>query len=103
MLAYQSLLKGLSKITFDKSFARQQLQTHPEVLAEAYQTILRAAGISDAYEKVKALTRGQYVTPADLKMFIQNLHLDKQTTQKLLAIDVYSYIGLAIKLAGGKQ
>ncbi len=103
VLAYQSLLKGLSKITFDKSFARQQLQTHPEVLAEAYQTILRAAGISDAYEKVKALTRGQYVTPADLKMFIQNLHLDKQTTQKLLAIDVYSYIGLAIKLAGGKQ
>lgn len=102
VLAYQSLLKGLSKADFDAAAARAELAAHPEVVAEAYQTILRAAGVTDAYEKMKTLTRGHRVTAKDLKQFISSLKLDKNTTQKLLALDVFSYTGLADKQAGGK-
>lgn len=102
VLAYQSLAKGLSKTDFDAQTARAELVAHPEVLAEAYQTILRSAGVANAYEKVKALTRGHTVKPNDLKQFIKKLNLDKTTTEKLLALDVCSYTGLAEKQAGGK-
>ena len=102
VLAYQSLLKGLNKTDFDARAAQAELAAHPEVLAEGYQTILRAAGVTHAYEKVKALTRGRAVTKKDLEQFIKKLNLDKNTTHKLLALDVFSYIGLAAKQAGGK-
>ncbi len=102
VLAYQSVLKGLSKTDFNAQAAKKELAAHPEVLAEAYQTILRAAGVAHAYEKMKALTRGRVITQKDLKQFIVNLKLDKNTTQKLLALEVFSYVGLAEKQAGGK-
>ena len=102
LLAYQSLLKGLRKTDFDACAAKAELLAHPEVLAEAYQTVLRAAGVDGAYEKMKAFTRGRAVTAEDLKIFIQSLNTDKKTKQKLLALDVCSYTGLAPRQAGGK-
>ena len=102
LLAYQSLLKGLRKTDFDARAARAELEAHPEVLAEAYQTVLRAAGVEGAYEKLKAFTRGRAVTAEDLKTFIHSLNTDEKTKQKLLALDVCSYTGLAPRQAGGK-
>ena len=101
VLAYQSLLKGFAKTQFNQAVAKEELARHPEVLAEAYQTILRAAGVQNAYEQVKALTRGHAVTQAELSEFVKKLKLDKNTTQKLLALIVYSYTGLAAKQAKG--
>lgn len=103
LLAYQSLLKGLQKTAFDAAAARAELAAHPEVLAEAYQTILRAAGVPGAYEKLKVVTRGNAVTLPDLKRFIVSLNLDKKLTQKLLALLPENYIGLAAAQAGGKH
>ncbi len=102
LLAYKSLLKGLNKTDFNTQAAQAELLAHPEVLAEAYQTILRAAGVPGAYEKLKALTRGRSVTAQDFKQFAQSLDLDQKTKQKLLALDVCSYVGLAPEQAGGK-
>lgn len=103
LLAYQSLLKGLNKTDFNAVAAKEELLCHPEVLAEAYQTILRASGIPDAYEKLKALTRGKKLTEKDLQKFVEDLHLDDKTKQKMLALDAASYIGLAPQQAGGKK
>jgi len=102
VLAYQSLLKGISKINFDTATAKAELAMHPEILAEGYQTILRAAGLPDAYEKVKFLTRGHQLAPEDLERFVASLQVDKNTKEKLLALNVFAYIGLAEKQAGGK-
>lgn len=101
LLAYKSLLKGLKKTDFNASAAKAELSAHPEVLAEAYQTVLRAAGVAGAYEQVKALTRGRAVTAEDFKRFAAGLNLNEKTKEKLLALDVYSYIGLAEKQARG--
>ena len=103
LLAYQSLLKGFNKTDFDARAAKTELLAHPEVLAEAYQTVLRAAGVDRAYEKMKAFTRGRAVTEEDLKQFAQKLDADEKIKQKLLALDICSYVGLAVKQAGGKK
>lgn len=102
LLAYKSLLKGLDKTDFNAREAKAELLNHPETLAEAYQTLLRAAGVGGAYEKLKAFTRGSAVTADDFKRFTQSLNLDEKTKKKLLALDVCSYIGLAPEQAGGK-
>lgn len=103
LLAYKAVLKGLGKTDFDARAARAELAAHPEVLAEAYQTVLRACGVPGAYEKLKAFTRSRSVTEEDFKRFAENLNLDGKTKQKLLALDAASYVGLAPKQAGGKK
>lgn len=102
LVAYTSLRKGLGKISFNRHAAKEQLVSHPEVLAEGLQTVLRAAGVSDPYEKVKTFTRGRGITRQDLNRFIDELDADENTKQKLRALDVFNYIGLAVRQAGGK-
>ncbi|RXH28934.1 hypothetical protein XH99_14075 [Bradyrhizobium nanningense] len=46
---------------------------HPEVLAEAYQTILRSKGYPNAYDALKSLSRGAKITLADLHAFVDDL------------------------------
>lgn len=53
-----SLLRGLDRLAFVPAKALTDLEAHPEVLAEAYQTLLRKEGIPDAYDRLKSLTRG---------------------------------------------
>ena len=103
LLAYLSLLKGIKKTDFNSSLAKEELLSHPEVLAEAYQCILRAAGVSGAYEKLKNFTRAQAVTAQDFKPFIESLNLDNKTKQKMLELQICSYIGLSAEQAGGKK
>ena len=103
LLGYRSLLKGLKKTDFNAAAAKEQLLAHPEVLSEGYQTILRTSAVSGAYEKLKAFTRDKHITAEDLKQFVESLDISKQTKQKMLALDVLSYIGLADKQAGGEK
>lgn len=102
LTAYLSVLKGLTKISFDRAAARGELNNHPEVLAEAMQTILRAAGAEKPYEKLRDFTRGRTLTPQALREFIRNLDTDDLTKQKLLSLTPEKYLGLAAELAEGK-
>ena len=99
LVAYQSVLKGLSKISFDRAAARAELCAHPEVLAEAVQTILRAAGYPGAYEKLRDFTRGRPMTAALWKEFIEGLPVDGPTRTKLRALTPETYVGRARELA----
>ena len=83
LLAVSSLLKGLSKITFDRAVLKRELDDHPEVLAEAIQILLRKHGIPDAYERLKKLTRGAKVTRASLLAFTDSLPLSKAEKERL--------------------
>lgn len=103
LLAYRSLLKGLKKTDFDKNVSKVHLLAHPEILAEAYQTILRSACVSGAYEKLKSITRNQHITMEGLCQFVKDLDIEDTVKQKMLALDVLSYIGLASKQAGGEK
>lgn len=99
-LGWQSLLLGLSKLEVNKNKLAADLNNHPEVLAEAIQTILRKNGDSQAYEKLKKLTRGQKLTLEIIREFVESLKLPKQEKERLLKLTPAKYVGLAEKLVG---
>lgn len=102
LLAYQNILTGLAKMHFNAEVATAELQAHPQVLAEAYQVLLRAHGVQQSYEKLKAFTRGKDVTLEDLHQFIQSLPLENAIKAELLAVKVEKYVGLSAEQARGE-
>ena len=97
-LGWASLLVGISKLELNKKAILADLNDHPEVLSEAIQTVLRRAGDPDAYEKLKALTRGQKITKLLLDEFVKTTDLPKADKERLLELTPATYIGLAGKL-----
>ena len=61
-LALLSVQGGLRKIAVDHGALAAELEDAWEVLAEAVQTVLRKQGHANAYEQLKALSRGQRLT-----------------------------------------
>ena len=102
VVAYASFLKGFSKIAFDRKAARNELEQHPEVLAEGLQTILRAEGFEQPYETLKKFTRGRKVTPELLQQFIDSLPVQATVKKRLKNLTLTNYTGLAARLAEGK-
>ena len=98
-LAYESFLKGLSKLEADAERLNVDLEANWEVLAEAVQTVMRRHGVDEPYEKLKALTRGRRVDGEALRKFIKELEIPNDAKARLLAMTPQSYIGLAAKLA----
>lgn len=101
-VAYNSFLKGLSKIEADAKACLAALKKHPEIAAEGLQTILRANGVKDAYEQLKTLTRGKQVTRKELETFINKLELPQTVKNKLKNLNETNYLGLAQKIAKGE-
>ena len=86
LLATSSLRKGLKKLLVNKKVIQKELDDHPELLAEAIQTVLRKNGVPHAYEKLKDVTRGEQVTKDDMLAFIEKLKIpeaDKKTLRRI--------------------
>ena len=99
LVAYKSLLKGLTKMRINEDQIRKDLNSHWEVLAEAFQTIMRRYGISDAYEQLKELTRNKSINKNQLRNFIEKLSLPQKEKEYLKSITPSNYIGFAPSLA----
>ncbi len=99
LLAYRSFGKGLSKITPDTAALHNDLKDRYEVLTEAIQTVLRYHGVPDAYEQVKAASRGKSFDKATYLHFVEGLPLPKDVKARLLALRPETYLGLAETLA----
>ena len=98
LLAYFNLTRGLNQIEANEAKLRADLETHWDVIAEGAQTILRAAGVADAYEQLKTLTRGKGLDRADYEAWVANLSVDKSVKQSLRELTPFSYLGLAEQL-----
>ena len=94
-LALQQTMKGLDRIDLDREGCLAEVSAHPEVLAEAIQTILRAEGVDNAYDLLKTLTRGQALSMDDLHVWIDGLDLQDGVKVRLRALTPASYVGLA--------
>lgn len=97
-LAYDSLLKGLSKISVDEVKLRAELNEHWEILTEAVQVALRAEGDSEGYEKLQQLAQGKKLTATDYQDFVQSLTLSPALKARLLALTPETYLGSAVEL-----
>jgi len=98
LLAWTNFQRGLKRIAPDEEKLKAELNAHWEVVSEGAQTILRAAGKSDAYESLKEQTRGRVLTESDYKAWCNSIDVDEPTREKLKALSPESYIGLAIQL-----
>ncbi len=98
-LAYESFLKGLSKLEADAERLAADLDANWEVLAEAVQTAMRRHGVDEPYEKLKALTRGRRIDAEAMRKFIKELEIPNDAKARLMAMTPGTYIGLAAKLA----
>jgi len=93
------MVAGLNKLEPDARRMEDDLASNWEVLGEAIQTVMRRYGQGDAYERLKALTRGEKITPSKLREFIDDLELPEDAKQRLRQLEPASYIGLAATLA----
>lgn len=99
LIGYRSLVRGFGQVGVNQNALREALAAHPEILAEAIQTVLRVAQVEMPYEKLKALTRGKAVSMADLAAFIDGLDIRPELKARLLAVTPENYTGLASQLA----
>lgn len=99
LIAWSSLGRGLEKIEPARERMAADLDGAWEVLAEAVQTVLRAAGVPGGYELLKELTRGRTIDAAAFVAFVDTLPLSEAEKMRLRALRPADYIGLAGKLA----
>ena len=100
LIGYQALSRGLGKVSVNTETMLEALQSHPEVIAEAIQTVLRKEGVEVPYEQLKMLTRGRKVSLEDFAKFIDGLDIDEKVKMHLKGIRPENYIGLASEIAG---
>jgi adenylosuccinate lyase len=99
LLAYNACLRGLGKLEADPTRMAEDLETNWEVLAEPVQQVMRKHGVPEAYEKLKALTRGKRLDRRQLAAFIRSLPIPAEAKKRLLALTPATYTGLAAALA----
>ncbi|MGN6513790.1 MAG: adenylosuccinate lyase [Lysobacteraceae bacterium] len=99
LIGFDSLARGLGKLSANPQRLADDLDAAWEVLAEAVQTVMRRHGLPNPYEQLKALTRGQGITGESMQAFIAGLDLPRDAKQRLLAMTPATYTGLAERLA----
>jgi adenylosuccinate lyase len=99
LLGYIKAQDGLGKVVPNEEVMREELEATPEIIGEAVQTILRREGHGDAYERVKALTRGKRVTLDDFRDLFDELDVDDDVREELHALTPAGYTGIAADLA----
>lgn len=99
LLSWRMIREGLSRIAIHPETIQQDLDRHPEVLGEAVQTLLRHAGMQDAYERIKDLMRGRNLDQATFTAWLHEAGLPPAVQQQLEQLTPGTYIGLAPELA----
>jgi adenylosuccinate lyase len=93
-IAFQSILKGLSKIELNQSAINRDLENNWAVVAEAIQTLLRKEGYPNPYEALKDLTRkNEKITQKSISEFIDGLAISDELKTRLKAITPFTYVG----------
>jgi len=95
LLACSNIARGLDRLDANLGKINADLEQSWVVIAEGAQTILRAAGIPDAYELLKVLTRGRYLTEEDYLAWIDDLNVNEDVKIRLRTLSPSSYTGLA--------
>jgi adenylosuccinate lyase len=99
LVGWKALQRGLSKINPDAARMAQDLDGAYETLAEAIQSVLRAAGIPNGYELLKDFSRGRSIDAAAVGAFVATLPLPEAERRRLASLAPPQYLGLAATLA----
>ncbi len=95
LIAFQSTLKGLSKLLLNESKFKEDLENNWAVVAEAIQTILRREGYPNAYEALKGLTRtNEAINQTSIANFIETLDVSEAVKAEMRAVTPANYTGI---------
>ena len=95
LIAFQSTLKGLSKLLLNESAIYRDLDNMWSVVAEGIQTILRREGYPKPYETLKALTRTNgIINEESIQAFIETLDVSEDVKDELRKISTHTYTGI---------
>src|SRR5215510_1291037 len=86
LLAYAACQRGLAKLEADRRRLAADLDANWEVLTEAVQQVMRRYSVPEAYEKLKAISRGRRLDRAALTRFIRGLAIPPEAKKRLLAL-----------------
>jgi len=104
LLAVDNVRRGLAGLDAVPEAMARDLDQNWEVLGEAVQSAMRAAGIAgtpgmaDPYERLKELTRGRRVDGPALRAFVVGLGLPTDVERRLTELTPAGYTGLAATL-----
>ena len=93
LLAYKNIVNGLGRIRPNKNQAEAELENNWGVLAEALQTVLRKNGDTDAYEKIKKITRGTGLDKEKYLAIVNSLNIAEEDRGALLCLTPSTYLG----------
>ena len=99
LVAYSGVARGLENFEVDEAVMKSDLEAHWEVVTEGAQTILRNAGMDEAYNRVKVLIRGRELTQAVFNKWIDDLSVEDFVKDKLRLLSPLTYLGLAEQIA----
>jgi adenylosuccinate lyase len=95
LIAFQSTLKGLSKLLLNEAKFKQDLENNWAVVAEAIQTILRREAYPNAYEALKGLTRtNEAINKDSIANFIETLAVSEAVKAEMRAVTPSNYTGI---------
>ncbi|MFB6154481.1 MAG: adenylosuccinate lyase [Haloferacaceae archaeon] len=98
LVGYRKTEAGLGKVVPNEEVMREELEANPEVIGEAVQTILRREGDTEAYERVKELSRGRRVSLAAFRDLFDDLDVSESVREELRALTPAGYTGLGDEL-----
>ena len=98
LIAIASTKRGLARMSPNEDVLASDLDHAWEVLAEPIQTVMRRYGVPNAYEKLKALTRGHAMTAEAIHDFIDTLEIPEEDKARLRALTPKDYIGRASQM-----
>ncbi len=98
IIGFAALVRGFGKLEVSKHAMLMELRAHPEVIAEAIQTVLRTEGVPVPYERLRELTRGKKVTLMDFAKFIDGLDIGTEAKKRLKKLRPETYTGIADEL-----
>ena len=94
MVAFNSISKGIQKITPNTNVIQQEINKHYYVIVEGIQTILRKYQIPNGYEMMKELTRNnKEVSKDEINNFIEGLEIPIEAKREISNITPENYIG----------
>jgi adenylosuccinate lyase len=104
LLAIDNVRRGLAGLDAAPETMQRDLDASWEVLGEAVQSAMRAAGLAgvpgmgEPYERLRELTRGRRVDGAAVRSFVATLGLPPDVEQRLATLTPATYTGLAAEL-----
>ncbi len=94
LIAYENLLKGMSKLLLNDRKIDEDLEANWAVVAEAIQTILRRENFPHPYDALKNFTRGKELGKREIQEFIESLEISENIKEELRQLSPQNYLGI---------